>query len=97
MEDQSSLVRVNIYGQEYKVKAPADTSYIREVAEYVDAKMREVAEGLSTQQPASRIAILAAMNISDELIKIKENRSESVSTIEKRISSLIDFIDDNIV
>jgi len=95
MEDQSSLVRVNIFGQEYKVKAPADTSYIIEVAEYVDTKMREVAEGLNSQQPSSRIAILAAMNISDELIKIKENRTESNSTVENRISSLIDYIDDN--
>ena len=97
MEDQPSLVRVNIYGQEYKVKAPADSSYIVEVANYVDTKMREVAEGLSSQQPATRIAILAAMNISDELFKIKENRSESNSSIENRITSLIDYIDDNIV
>lgn len=97
MEDQPSLVRVNIYGQEYKVKAPADSSYIVEVANYVDTKMREVAEGLSSQQPATRIAILAAMNISDELFKIKENRSESNSSVEKRISSLIDYIDDNLV
>lgn len=97
MEEQANFVRVNIYGQEYKVKAPADSDYIVEVANYVDTKMREVADGLSSQQPATRIAILAAMNISDELIKMKDNRSESDANIKNRISSLIDFIDDNLV
>ena len=36
MPDASNLVKVSILGHDYTVKAPADASYIKEVAEYVN-------------------------------------------------------------
>ena len=66
-DEQKSFVRVSIFGHEYTVKAPADPEYIKEIAEYVSNRMKEVEQGLSTDQTISRIAILTAMNIADEL------------------------------
>ena len=63
MNEINKNVQISIFGQEYSVKAPADASYIKKIAEYLDSKMREVQEGFSNTQSSTRIAILAAMNI----------------------------------
>ena len=43
MDGNENFVKVTIYGQEYTIKAPADATYIKNIAEYVDEKiMRKV-------------------------------------------------------
>ena len=77
MENNENFVKVTIYGQEYTIKAPADASYIKNIAEFVDERMREVQEELSTPQVPAKIAILAAMNIADELFTLTKSSSKS--------------------
>jgi len=96
MADTSNLVKVSILGQDYTVKAPADATYIKEVAEYVNEKMKEVQDSIGPDQSSTRIAILAAMNISDELFSIRKNKDNISSNIGGRISSLIDLIDESL-
>ncbi|MFQ6612891.1 MAG: cell division protein ZapA [Fidelibacterota bacterium] len=94
MEDQGNLVRVTIYGQEYTVKAPADASYIKSIAEYVDQKMREVQEELATPQVPAKVAILAAMNISDELFSVRRKNEDISDRVGQKLSSLIELVDE---
>ncbi len=94
MEDQGNLVRVTIYGQEYTVKAPADASYIKNIAEFVDQKMREVQEELATPQVPAKVAILAAMNISDELFSIRQKNESLTDHVGQKLSSLIELVDE---
>jgi len=94
--DSDNLARVTIYGHEYTVKAPADSTYIKSIAEYVDGKMREVQEQMPSEQSTERIAILAAMNISDELLTNKNDKESFSTEIENKIQSLIEVIDENI-
>ena len=96
-EEKKSLVRVSIFGHEYTVKAPADPEYIKKVAEYVSERMKEVEEGLASDQTISRIAILAAMNIADELFANKKSSSEVSVNFENRIQSLVEYIDETLV
>ena len=63
-----SVTTVHIFGQEYKIRGFEDKSYVEEVASYVDEKMRELAEGSSSLTP-ERLAVLAALNIADELFQ----------------------------
>ena len=93
MDDRGNQVQISIFGQEYSVKAPADPEYIQKIAEYVDSKMREVQSGFSTTQSATRIAILAAMNIADEFFNARQTGDADSSNVEQKISSIIDFID----
>lgn len=65
MEAKPTLTQVEIFGQTYSVRAEGEASYIQDLAAYVDRKMREVAERAPTVD-AAKIAILAALNISDE-------------------------------
>ena len=48
MNEINKNVQISIFGQEYSVKAPADASYIKKIAEYLDSKMREVQEVFQT-------------------------------------------------
>ena len=96
-EEKKSLVRVSIFGHEYTVKAPANPEYIKEVAEYVSERMKEVEEGLASDQTTSRIAILAAMNIADELFAIKKSSSQASTDFESRIQSLVEYIDESLI
>ncbi len=96
MEDQENLVRVSIFGQEYTVKAKADSSYIAGVAEYVDKKMREVEDSLPSVQSGMRIAILTAMSITDELFHSNKDKDGIIDHIEDKATTLIKLIDEEI-
>lgn len=96
MDGNENFVKVTIYGQEYTIKAPADARYIKNIAEYVDEKMREVQEELSTPQVPAKVAILAAMNISDDLFAERRNRDKNNGEVERRVSSLIEVVEEAI-
>ncbi|MCK4772170.1 MAG: cell division protein ZapA [Candidatus Latescibacteria bacterium] len=84
-------VKVTIYGTEYPVKGDADPDYIKEVAAYVDDKMREVASGLSVKS-STKVAILAALNITDELFVARRDSSEQEEEIHARLTRLTDRV-----
>ena len=96
MDNSENFVKVTIYGQEYTIKAPADASYIKNIAEYVDEKMREVQEELSTPQVPAKVSILAAMNIADELFAEKRDRDNIKGEVESKVSSLIEIVEEAI-
>ena len=60
MSSNDNFVKVSIYGQEYTIKAPADARYIKNIAEYVDRKMREIQEELNTPQVPAEVAIASS-------------------------------------
>ena len=95
-EKDGNHIKITIFGQEYSVKAPADPTYIKKIAEYVDTKMREVQSGFSSTQSSNRIAILSAMNITDELFNAKKQGDSESNEVEEKITSLIELIDDSI-
>jgi len=67
----SPSVHVHIFGTEYKIAAETGPDHTREVARYVDRKMREIANTLSLRSVA-KIAVLTALNLADELLKEEE-------------------------
>jgi len=96
MDNSENFVKVTIYGQEYTIKAPADASYIKNIAEYVDGKMREVQEELATPQVPAKVSILAAMNIADELFAEKRDRDQIKGDVDSKVSSLIEIVEEAI-
>ena len=96
MSEEGNQIKITIFGQEYSVKAPADPTYIKKIADYVDSKMREVQSGFSSTQSSNRIAILSAMNITDELFNARKKVDSDDSDIEEKITSLIELIDDSV-
>ncbi len=88
-------VRVNIYGEEYTIRSEGDEEYIRQVAGYVDRKMREIAEKAPNKSHA-RVAILAALNITDEYFAERSKEKEGLQNLEERASTIISLLDEKL-
>ena len=92
-ENPNQSVRVEIYDQSYNLRG-TDTEYISKLAEFVDTKMRTVAEQTQTVD-SLRLAVLAALNIADEyhILKRKyEATSGDYRVNTDRLSSALDEV-----
>jgi cell division protein ZapA len=83
----SKQVRVNIFGAEYVLKSDNNENYIIEIAEYVDQKMRETDRSQAITSNL-KLAILAALNIADELFQNKKYRDRLLEQIDEDSRSL---------
>tara|TARA_B100001250_G_C19144723_1_gene505339 strand:- start:171 stop:476 length:306 start_codon:yes stop_codon:yes gene_type:complete len=93
---KTKVVKVNILGQDYVVRSAAGQKYLEQVANYVDEKMEEIkASGIDDSQQL-RIAILAAMNITDELFTYKKEKKKFVDKIEAKTIAITEFIENRI-
>ncbi len=87
MAGSQNTVIVNIMGTEYPIKSDADPDYTRKVAQYVDTKMREMAE-ISSLKSVTKLAVLTAMNIADELFRERERKESLESKLNERALKL---------
>jgi cell division protein ZapA len=83
-------VRVEIYGQVYNLKGAEDAAHIRELASYVDKKMKEVEKGTGTVDP-HRVAILAALMIADELHGLQDRYGDLETAADKAVKRMLDM------
>src|ERR1035437_4999316 len=91
-DPQNSSVRVEIFDQAYNLRG-SDPEYILKLAEYVDAKMRAVAEATNTIDTV-RLAVLAALNIADEYHLLKKRQDGGATDYLKRAHLLADALDE---
>ncbi len=96
METEGTKVRVSIFGQTYTIKGETPPSYIQGLADYLNEKMIDVSSNIP-KGTALQIAILAALNITDEYFQMKKLKSENVSTVEEKASRLISMLDEGLV
>src|ERR1019366_3442237 len=89
---QNGSVRVEIFDQAYNLRG-SDPEYILKLAEYVDAKMRAVAEATNTIDTV-RLAVLAALNIADEYHLLKRKQESGATDYQKRADLLADALDE---
>jgi cell division protein ZapA len=89
---KNASVRVEIYDQPYNLRG-SDPDYIIKLAEYVDSKMRAVAEATSTVDSV-RLAVLAALNIADEYHILRRQQENGSSDYLKRAHRLSDVLDE---
>jgi cell division protein ZapA len=94
MENDASILKINIYGTEYPIKSDAatDADYIRRVADYVDKKMREIDQNTHSKS-SLKVAILAALNITDELFQERGRQNAMVSEMENKLKDLQSLLD----
>ena len=90
------VLKVKILGQDYVVRSSAGQKYLNQVSTYVNAKMEEIkASGIDDSQQL-RIAVLAAMNITDELFSYKIEKQKFVDKVEAKTRAITEFIDNRI-
>jgi cell division protein ZapA len=69
---ETRVVTVDIGGQRYPIRSALDRAYVAELAAYVDAKMR-LAVKETTAGDSLKVAVLAALNIADELFRARQS------------------------
>jgi cell division protein ZapA len=71
MTEQGQVIPVEIQGQRYPIRSALDQEYVTRLARYVDEKMNAAAESTPTGD-SLRLAVLAALNIADELFRCRD-------------------------
>jgi cell division protein ZapA len=88
----SGRVDVEIFGKVYTVRGDKDPDYVRRVAEFVDRKMREI-EQVTDTVSTSRIAILASLNIANELMTMLDESEELKARMKKLTHQIEETLD----
>ena len=83
MNHEGRVVPVEIQGQRYPIRSTLDPEYVARLATYVDEKMRAAADATPTGDTL-RLAVLAALNIADELFRCRDaNHSRDNRFVER--------------
>src|SRR4029078_6526110 len=88
----SPTIRGEICDQSYTVRSDGDPEYLKQLAEYVDQRMREISSGTLTVD-SRKVAILAALYIADELHqprKMRKQVDEQLATGSSECSEMLD-------
>ncbi len=85
-------VEVKILGQSYTIKTDDDETYIKNLAGYVDERLKEI---YSTAPNVNHVkaAIMAAFGIADELFKIRLEQENFDKMIEEKTKILSGFLE----
>ena len=81
MSEKRSSVKVTIVGQELTIRSDASPEHTREVAAYVDKTIRGIMNSGAVVE-SSRAAILAALQITDELFRARSSQQQLDESME---------------
>lgn len=79
-------VKVQIYGSEYSLRGQGSEEHLRVVALQVDKVMREIASA-NPQLDQKRVAVLTAVNLADELLKVRRECEELLELLDDKTRS----------
>jgi cell division protein ZapA len=87
-----AVIPVDIAGQKYPIRSSLDPEYVARLAAYVDEKMRAAADSTPTGD-SLRLAVLAALNIADELFRCRDGSRERDGELAHRAGELERLLD----
>jgi len=85
--------KIKILDQELSVLSDAEEEQVASVVQFVNGKMEEVLQDRNGLKPLD-VAILAALNISEDFLKLKEVNQEICDQLEFRSGKMIKLIED---
>jgi cell division protein ZapA len=86
------VIAVEIHGQRYPIRSSLDPDYVLRLAAYVDEKIKAAADSTPTGD-SLRLAVLAALNVADELFRVREATRAKDSQIAERAGELERILD----
>ncbi|MBT3027912.1 MAG: cell division protein ZapA [Candidatus Thiodiazotropha sp. (ex Ctena orbiculata)] len=86
-------VTVNILDKEYRISClPEERESLLQAAAYIDGQMREIRDTgriIGTE----RVAVMAALNIANELLVNRQSKEDGTQNISRRIKNLQEKIE----
>ncbi len=89
---EPQVVSVEIRGQRYPIRSTLDAQYVAGLALYVDEKIRAATESTPSGDTV-RLAVLAALNIADELFRCQEAQQARRGALAQRTEALERLVD----
>jgi cell division protein ZapA len=86
------VVSVEIRGHRYPIRSSLDAHYVSGLAAYVDEKIGAAADSTPSGD-ALRLAVLAALNIADELFRCQEAQQARRGALAERAEALERLVD----
>ncbi|MGA2192378.1 MAG: cell division protein ZapA [Nitrospirota bacterium] len=84
---------VEVFGCKLSIKGDADPEYVRQLARFVDERMRTQARKSLTTANAQKIAILVAINIADDLFRLRKLQEDVDCMIQRKTGDLFDLLE----
>lgn len=88
-------ITVTIFGKHYTLRSDADPKAVEQLALDVDSRMREAASA-GGAAGADRIAVLAALNLAEELNRERQARREEHTAVETQTGRIIEVLQDGV-
>jgi cell division protein ZapA len=86
-------ISVAILDRDYQFACePEERKALREAAVFLDDRMRSI-KGAGRLMALERIAVMTALNLSDELLKLQKNEKHRKEKVDSRIRMLADELD----
>jgi cell division protein ZapA len=92
MSEHGRVIPVEIHGQRYPIRSALDPVYVARLASYLDEKMRAASDSTPTGDTL-RLAIIAALNIADELFRCRDSTSARDGELAERAGELERLLD----
>jgi cell division protein ZapA (FtsZ GTPase activity inhibitor) len=89
---EAQRVEVEILGQKYTIRSEADPKYVKDLAAYVEKRVKSVEGQIRGQDPVKALA-LAALYIADELFRAREELGKFEGDLPKRIGARVDLLE----
>jgi cell division protein ZapA len=72
---EKQRVDIEILGQKYPIRSEASPEWVRKLAAFVDGRAREI-RGDASGVDSTRVLALTALDMADELLRLREERKE---------------------
>jgi cell division protein ZapA len=89
---EGRVIPVEIHGQRYPIRSALEPEYVARLAHYVDEKMRAASDSTPTGD-SLRLAVLAALNIADELFRCRDVNQARSGELAERAGELERLLD----
>ncbi len=87
----SKSIKVKIFGNEYPLRGENE-DFTKKVASHVDAMLTRIHDKLPEQPPLT-VAVLSALNITEDMLKEQDRHSQDVEQLHGEITKLTNYLD----
>ena len=94
MSQETISVAVHLGGCDYRFAcSPAERDELLEAAHYLDRKMRDIRDYSGKNLALESVAMMAALNLSHELLRQQRQMAETDTLLNKRMRDLLQKVD----
>ena len=84
-------IKVKIFGNEYPLKGDNE-DLTKRVASYVDGMLMKIHDKIPEQPPLT-VAVLSALNITEDLLQERDKHTQEVTHLEAEVAKLSNYLD----